>query len=290
MSTVGKIAGKLYIATYKKLKSPKEISRLYGEGEIDSKLLASTLRAVLKSSVSMEEKAYIDRIESQRNELNASSTEISITDYGAGSPGLNLTVEEIHQGRVVTKSVGEVCQHASQPYKWAFLLFELVRNFKPSVCLELGTALGISAAYQAAALELNHHGRIVTLEGAKSLASLARENFERLGLERVVVRVGRFQDILGDVLSECAPIDFAFIDGHHNEHATLTYYEQIIPFMSECAVLVIDDISWSKGMKRAWNIIAADKRIKVSVDLFKCGICVTASCAEERKSSFKIAL
>jgi len=162
-------------------------------------------------------------------------------------------------------------------------LFKFIREFRPSVCLELGTCLGISASYHAAALELNNHGKIVTLEGSESLASLARENFERLGLKRVTVVVGRFQDTLEEVLRRQAPIDFVFIDGHHDEHATLAYFEKIFPFLSEDAVLVLDDISWSNGMKRAWKTIVSNKRINISVDLFNVGVCIIASSLKEKQ-------
>lgn len=228
-------------------------------------------------------------IESLRNELNASSTEISVVDHRAWWPDLDLTAEEMYQEKVVTRTIGEVCRIASLPHVWTHLLFRLIREFKPSVCLELGTCLGISAAYQAAVLELNHRGRLVTLEGAESLASLARDNFKSLGLKRVVMSVGRFRDKLGEVLDAKAPIDFVFIDGHHDERATLALFEQIFPFLSESAVLVFDDIDWFKGMHRAWDVMCSDKRIKISVDLFRVGICIIARFPEE-KQSFKIAL
>ncbi len=290
MIAFNKIQAKLYRMIYKQLKTRREIAHLRSEGSKASKLLANAISATLKSYVSAEENVYINRIESLRTELNASSAEIVVTDYGAGAPSCRLTAEGMYQGRVTTIAVRNVCQHASKSRRWGLLLFKLVREFRPSACLELGTALGISAAYQAAALELNHHGRIVTLEGAESLALLARENLEKLGLEEASVRIGLFQDTLEEVLFECAPVDFAFIDGHHDEHATLAYFEQIFPFLSEGAVLVFDDISWSQGMRRAWTTIAADERIKVCVDLFKLGICIIESCQKEKGSTFKIAL
>jgi len=289
MIALRKLVSRFNRTLYKNLKTRKEISRLYGEGHAASKLLADALSSVLENSTSREEKQWIDRIESLREALNASSSEISIVDYGAGSSGLNLSREEMYQGRVVTRTIGEVCRTASKPQKWAFLLFKLIREFRPSICLELGTSLGISTAYQAAALELNHRGRIVTLEGAESLASLARENFTKLGLERVDVVVGRFQDNLGGVLRQQAPVDFAFIDGHHDEEATLAYFEQIAPFLAENAIVVFDDISWSKGMERAWNTIIGDKRVRVSIDLFSLGICIVADSPGE-KQRVKLAL
>ncbi|MGE3062242.1 MAG: O-methyltransferase [bacterium] len=290
MNILSRLIRKLYVATIGKLITRREKSRLQSEDDEVLKSLANVLDAVMQNRYSYEEKDWIEKIETLRNNLNTSSIRISITDYGAGSQDLNLTAEEMSQGRVVVRTIGEVCQSASKPYKWDFLLFKLVRVFRPSVCLELGTALGISAAYQAAACELNRHGRIVTLDGAESLVSLARENFERLGIERGDVVLGRFQDTLQDVLDENAPIDFVFIDGHHDENATLTYFRQILPHLSDGAILIFDDISWSRGMERAWNTIQKDRNLKVSVDLFSVGVCFFTKSTVEKKKYFKIAI
>ncbi|MCH7886307.1 MAG: class I SAM-dependent methyltransferase, partial [Planctomycetes bacterium] len=221
-----------------------------------------------------EEAEWIAKIESLRGELNRDPTRVTVIDYGAGSPGSHRTEEEMLEGVPVTRTIDDICLKASKPYTWALLLFRLVREFRPSVCLELGTCLGISTAYQAAALTLNRGGRIITLEGAQTLADLARKNFERLALGNIVLKVGRFQDTLGQVLKDEPRIDFAFIDGHHDEHATLGYFEQLYPCLSEAAIVVFDNINWSSGMKRAWRTIAADQRITLSVDLFWAGVCL----------------
>ncbi len=193
----------------------------------------------------------------------------------------------MYQGRVVTRTIGDVCQGASKPYLWSLLLFKLIREFRPATCLELGTCLGISTSFQAAALKLNRQGRIITLEGADALASLAKQHFQSLGLDNASVVSGRFQDTLDKVLSQHGPVDFAFIDGHHDEKATLAYFDQIFPSLSQRAVLVFDDISWSNGMKRAWRALETDQRVKISLDLTVLGICVTDSTLE-RKRNFKI--
>lgn len=144
--------------------------------------------------------------------------------------------------------------------------------------------MGISASFQAAALKLNGMGKIVTLEGAESLAVLAKEHFHVLGLDNVSVVAGRFQDTLKDILDTCVSVNYAFIDGHHDENATLAYFKQIIPFLSGRALLIFDDISWSAGMKRAWNTIKADERIKISVDLKQVGVCIIDNEILARKS------
>jgi predicted O-methyltransferase YrrM len=267
-----------------RLKTRSAISRLCNETDGVLNLLGDALKETLKNDVSQEEKLWIDKIESLREELNSSATKISIVDYGAGTPRLRLTDEEMYAGRVVNKTIGKVCRNSSKSYFWSLLLFKLIRKFKPSFCLELGTCFGISASFQAAALKLNGMGKIVTLEGAEPLAALAKEHFHVLGLDNVSVVAGKFQDTLKDVLDAYVSVNYAFIDGHHDEKATLAYFRQIIPFLSGRALLIFDDISWSAGMKRAWNTIRADERIKISLDLKQIGVCIIDNETLARKS------
>ena len=109
------------------------------------------------------------------------------------------------------------------------LLHKLLRKTKSVSCLELGTCLGISASYQAAALELNGAGRLITMEGAAPVAALAQQTVDKLGHGRVTIEVGRFQDTLDGVLAANKPFDYAFIDGHHDGPATVDYYNRILP-------------------------------------------------------------
>lgn len=235
--------------------------------------IANAIDGALNNQLDPEEKIWVDRIEEIRNSLSATSTEITIIDYGAGSPSLNRTEEEMYQGVTRTTSVSNVCK-ASKPYFWALVLLKLIREFKPRVSIELGTCLGISAAYQAVALLINGQGRITTMEGAASLAALSENNLQKLNLNNATVICGRFQDNLDSVLNENKPIEYAFIDGHHDEKATISYFEAFIPNLSNKAVIVFDDISWSAGMRRAWNHIIGNKNIKIAIDLRTIGICV----------------
>ncbi|MBI4005366.1 MAG: class I SAM-dependent methyltransferase [Gammaproteobacteria bacterium] len=247
---------------------------LYREGSDVSRLLAGVLEETVCNSTNRDEQVWIEKIELLRKNLESSNTEILVEDYGAGSQYLDLASKEMNRNKIVTRTVGEICRNASKTGFWSFLLFKLIRKFGVSACLELGTCLGISTSYIAAALKLSGAGKITTLEGAESLASLASENFHKLDLDNVKIIVGRFQDTLNKVLNENGDMDFVFIDGHHDEKATLAYFEQVIPFLAERALLVLDDITWSEGMNRAWKTITEDKRIKISVDLRDIGICV----------------
>jgi predicted O-methyltransferase YrrM len=275
-----------YTIITRALTTRRYLSRLQSENDD----VLRSLVDVLENRCLQEEMEWIRRIEILKKKLCASSTKISIADYGAGSTKFGIAPRTEPQGGIIVKTIGDVCRKSTRPHKWNFLLFRLIREFRPLVCLELGTALGISAAYQAAALELNRQGKIITLEGAESLASLARSNFKELDLSKTNVVIGRFLDTLQDVLIKNAPIDFVFIDGHHEEYATLNYFKQILPSLSDGAVLVFDDISWSRGMERAWNIIRKNRNLKVSVDLFSVGICIYSKLTVENTKYFKIAI
>jgi len=211
--------------------------------------IANAINDTLINKLTPEEKELVERIEKKRSELNNSLMEITITDYGAGSPNKKRNKDQMYEGVVTTTTVSNACK-ASKSYFWSLVLFKLIREFKPTTCIELGAGLGISGAYQASALKLNNKGNITTLEGAKSLASLAKDNFQQLGLENVDVVIGRFQDNLGRILTKKV-IDYAFIDGHHDEEATISYFEQFFPYLSQKSLLIFDDISWSDGMRRA---------------------------------------
>lgn len=180
------------------------------------------------------------------------------------------------EGGLYDKSVSiqTVCR-ASKPFRPALLMYLLVREFSPTNVLELGTNVGISSAYQAAALIINgQDGKIVTLEASPYRLRLARELHRKLGLKNIHYKEGLFAETLKKTLNEFGPIDFAFIDGHHQYQPTLDYFDMIWKYSLENAIYVFDDIRWSDGMKQAWSAIQADKRVALAIDFYSIGICV----------------
>lgn len=243
------------------------LKRLKADPDPTARSLAGALEATVRMELTDDERVWVERIERWREQLNASEAAIHhrLSEW---------TGERAHHERILVNTIGDVSRRKSQPPLWGLFLFRLVRTFKPATCLELGTGVGISAAYQAAALALNGGGRLVTLEALESRVAQAREGLEALGLEWVEVRTGRFQDVLDDVLPELGTVNFAFIDGHHAEAATVHYFGRIASFLSEHGLLLFDDITWSDGMRRAWKTISADRRVAFAVDLGRAGICI----------------
>jgi predicted O-methyltransferase YrrM len=253
------------------------------EGRAPAAVVAA-LRAATSGVPSAEEQAWIDRIESMRRSLSASTEPLVIEDFGAGRHDEETTEQQQAAGQTTTRTLGKMTA-SSKPPRWAYLLFRLIRELRPETGLEMGACVGISAAYQAAALELNGTGRLLSLEGSSVLAERSTKTLQELGLDhRAAVRLGSFSDTLPGAAAELAPLDWAFVDGHHAEGPTVAYAEQLLPFLSKEAVVVFDDINWSPGMRRAWKQIQADERFSMTVDLRSVGLAVVTNTPPARRS------
>ena len=239
------------------------------------KLLRILISKPWQRTWSDEEREAFQQVKEIRRIYLASNERVTIRDYGAGKPGSNRSPEEIKNGVEITRSISKVCRSAAISVRWGKLIFTLIREFQPEHCLELGTSLGISAAYQISALKLNKKGSLITIEGAESIAGMADENLKKLNYPHYSVQQGRFKEVLPTILSGNRPVDFAFIDGHHNRMATKEYFEMINPCLAKRSILIFDDIHWSKGMRAVWKEISTDSRITFAVDLRRWGVCLT---------------
>lgn len=249
--------------------------------------VARTIRAG-SGRLSVSERRWIDRIEALRGELEASDESIEKVDYGAGTSCERRDRAEMARGVTVVESIGRITSVSSKKPPWALLLFRLVRECRPVSCVEMGTSVGISGAYQAAALALNGEGHLVTLEGAASVAAVAKRNFERLGLTNVRVETGRFQDTLTRTFADEQPVDYVFVDGHHDGSATVEYFETIVEYLSPEAILVIDDIAWSEGMRQAWTAISSSTSVRISIDLGLMGVCIRGGGGSRRHLGLRL--
>jgi predicted O-methyltransferase YrrM len=238
------------------------------------RFLSSSLPVVGASWLAAAERTAVARIEALRRSLLTSEETFETIDYGAGEPGLGLPAQEMAAGRRFRARVGEICATRSKSLEEGVLLFRLVRLLRPRRCLELGTGLGLSAAFIAAALRLNRKGLLVSLEGCPELARMARENLAALGLERAEVVSARFQDALPDLLRS-RHFDFVYIDGHHDREATQAYVGQLAAAGAGDMAIVIDDIAWSAGMKEAWARIARSDLVAAAGSCNGFGLCFT---------------
>lgn len=246
-----------------------ETSRIRADGGAGGGVVRA-LRAALVRRPDSRERAWIERIEAQRQAMLTSVQPLRFEDFGSGD---DTDVALTREASLREVPLGEMTRRSSSSPRWGYFLFRLARELRPDRALELGACVGVSAAYLSAAMELNGQGHLTTLEGGAALADRTRHTLSELGLtERCDVVQGPFAATLEGVLERPGQVDLAFIDGHHQEEPTLAYAEQVLPHVGSEAVLVFDDINWSAGMRRAWDAIVSDPRYAMTADLGGLGI------------------
>lgn len=201
----------------------------------------------------------IKDIEAERRQMLSNRSEISFVEYGAGS--------KVSNGG--TRIVSDVAKSSLSGEWQCILMYNLIKRYKPNAILEIGTSLGISAAYLAAA---SSEASIITLEGNPSSANIANALFEKLEIYNVKLLEGEFGDTLSKSLGLLTKVDCAFIDGNHRKQATIDYFHEISAYCDSNSFVIVDDIYWSQGMQEAWNEIINHESVAFSIDLFRFGI------------------
>lgn len=128
-------------------------------------------------------------IEATREDLLYNNNIIEVTDFGAGS----------RVNKNYSRTISSIAKSALKPPKFGQLLFRLVNHFGSSTILELGTSLGITTSYLAAA---NHNSLVITMEGAPEIAKQAERHFQHIGLNNIEQVVGNFDSTLANVLQK----------------------------------------------------------------------------------------
>ena len=246
-----------------------KLARLRARRDPATAALERALAAVALGRIPAEERRWGERIEGRRGAL-MSEQEITEPPF---DPGTDEPEEAVAVERTRT-TVGFASAIMSLPPVWCSLLTRLVRERRPRRALELGTGFGISTAYQAAAIELNGHGTLTTLEGSQEWAELAGEGLGGLGLAGVVEqRTGPIAETLPAVLAEGGEVEYAFIDAEHQAQPTIDHFEAIAPRLAAGAIVVLDDVDWPQ-MRPAWARIAGDPRITSPIAMGRIGIAV----------------
>ena len=200
-----------------------------------------------------------EKVEALRNQLLNDNRILEIEDFGAGS-----AIDKKNK-----RSISSIAKNAAKPKKFGQLLFRMIKFYQPATILELGTSLGITTSYLSLA---KPDARLITMEGAKEIASVAKQDFQNLELRNVELIEGNFDNILSSVVRRLSSIDFAFIDGNHRKEPTLRYFQQLLAKTNNNSILVFDDIHWSSEMEAAWETIKNNPAVTCSIDLFFIGI------------------
>ena len=207
-------------------------------------------------------------IKAYKKALIKNKTILNITDYGAGS-----RVFKTNQ-----RQVKALAKHVGISKKRGGLLYQLCKHYNVKNALELGTSLGLGTC----ALALGSQ-QVTTVEGCPETAKIAQQYFKKFKLNNIQLIQTDFEKAISQLQTK---FDLIYIDGNHQEAATLRYFEQLIPLSHNDTLFIFDDIYWSKGMENAWKTICNDKRVTVSIDTFQWGI--VSFRKEQQKEHFVI--
>ncbi len=239
-----------------------------GKGHgVHSPFVYTFIKEVLNKKVSHP---ILDAIELQRKHLEKNVQMVEVWDRGAGS---RQTEKNIRQVSAIAKT-------ALKPKKYSNLLYKITNYYTPSLVLEMGTSLGITTCYLAAA---NNNAKVVTMEGAPNIASIAKGTFKLVGLNNIEIVEGDFKDSLDTYLNSIESVGLAYVDGNHKYEPTVRYFEQLLSKANDSSILIFDDIHWSSEMENAWEYIKADKRVTLTIDLFFIGLVFIRQAQKEKE-------
>lgn len=197
-----------------------------------------------------------DVAEKLRKELLQSSIEIKVNDLGAGS--------------VLSSSTRKVCDIARislSSQKYSQLYARTINHFDSKNIVELGTSLGINTLY----LAQRKNSKVHTLEGATTIADIARDTFAFAKADNIQLIEGNIDNTLNIFVRDHTKIDFSFIDANHRYESVMDYFEKLLSIAHDKTILVFDDIHLNAGMEKAWREIQQHELVYATADLYRCG-------------------
>ncbi|WP_051720128.1 O-methyltransferase [Anditalea andensis] len=196
-------------------------------------------------------------IETIRKKFLMDNRILPMHDLGAGSKKTSTKSN---------RTLKKVAKYSNSPKKFN-LLYQYFLSITPSIyCVELGTGVGLNAAY----LSAYTTGRLITIEGDPTLYDISSGHLKQL--KNVSSRLGDIDILLPQLIKELPHIDFILIDANHTYDATMAYFHMLIPRMGADSIIIIGDIYWSPEMTKAWKEIMAHPLITLSFDFYECGV------------------
>jgi predicted O-methyltransferase YrrM len=200
--------------------------------------------------------------------------------FNSGDIEYPATVKSEHR-RLSRENV--FVRRSSVSGKYGFLLYRITRWFQPEMIVELGTGMGISTLYLSAG---SPDTPLHSIEVNKDRAALAAQLICRICPGPVSIHWGEMEEKLEDILPMVPQRFLAFVDGNHHYTPTVHYLSRLMERAGDEAVIVLDDIYWSRDMHRAWQEVISWPEVRVSIDLFHMGILLLRK--EVQKRGIKI--
>ena len=146
---------------------------------------------------------------------------------------------------------------------WKCLILYALAWGKKDV-LEFGTGFGFSAAYMAAA-----GARVHSFDADSDATRIARTVVP----STVTCTTMTCDEALDHITEQGSTLyDMAYIDSDHIGDSVVRYFEGMLPRLAYGAVVVFDDILWSRDMMYAWEYVSTHVEVKRSRKIHDFGI------------------
>jgi len=142
-----------------------------------------------------------------------------------------------------------------------WLLHGLVHGLKPSVCVETGSARGLSACYIGMALKQLGRGKLYAIDPHEKTAwndhnsldtfQIMQSNLKKFTVEKYVEIIrGYSHEVSG---SWSRPIDLLFIDGDHSYEGVKRDWDLFVPHVQPFGVVIFHDTIWDLKPDPEWS-------------------------------------
>lgn len=161
------------------------------------------------------------------------------------------------------------------------MLYEWIRTHRPTNCLELGFAYGVSTVYIAAALEDNGHGRLTSVDNltAHDRVPTASDLVRRAGLEHrvdLVYETTSYNWFLHRTLRQRSkdgaiePIwDFCFLDGGHTWLDDGLSFHLVDRLLRPGGWILFDDLTWKPDHERFPDVPDEERQLAQVGEVFE---------------------
>ena len=158
----------------------------------------------------------------------------------------------------------------TQSPNYGALLFRLVNFFKCRTVLQIGGSTGLIGLYLA--LPLRKSCDCFVLEERKGLLENIQTFVNIHSLNNMYTMEGDYSVSLKDIRSKTETLDFIFINTMGNAKKTHEAIGLVETFIFPDTVMVIDNISTDREMKKLWKELKSRQDVRMTIDLLSLGL------------------
>jgi len=234
----------------------RNLRRLTAEGLPPA--LAGPLRFLVDRRLDGAARGVVDAVEALRDDLAA-----------LGDQRLAIFEDPSRPSPPELSTAARAARIAGVQPLWGAFLHLVAAASGARAVLELGGGVGISGAYLATAPDVR---RFVTIEGSPERAAIAARHLARVSPHAEVV-VAPFAEAIDPVLAGFDDgVDLLFLDGPKRRDVEGALVARVAPRLNPGALVVCDDIHWSREMEATWREIAGRDGFEWAVDAGRMGV------------------